>query len=114
MLRLNVATLMSRSAVARLTQRSFHASALARNDIIGIDLGTTNSCVAIMEVRQRDGRLAGAQQQLPSRARETALPLSLSLPPLPPMPAAAALPAPRATLARAAAPPPLRRARMCA
>jgi len=48
MLRLNVATLMSRS-VARLTQRPYHLSALARNDIIGIDLGTTNSCVAIME-----------------------------------------------------------------
>jgi hypothetical protein len=27
-------------------------------DVIGIDLGTTNSCVAVLEVRRRDGCLA--------------------------------------------------------
>ncbi len=37
------------SSVGRVA--TFHASAAARaGDIIGVDLGTTNSCVAIMEV----------------------------------------------------------------
>ncbi len=31
--------------------RGFHRSAAVSADIIGIDLGTTNSCVAMMEVR---------------------------------------------------------------
>lgn len=36
---------------ARAGTRGFHRSAAVSADIIGIDLGTTNSCVAIMEVR---------------------------------------------------------------
>jgi hypothetical protein len=53
------------AAIAGIVQaavpRAFSTTARAFNDIIGIDLGTTNSCVAIMEVRLRTAkRWAGA------------------------------------------------------
>lgn len=67
------------SAPQTAPRAAFHAAALFRQDIIGIDLGTTNSCVAIMEVRQRAPLLwppvcasrefAGAKGELPGGAR---------------------------------------------
>jgi hypothetical protein len=65
-----VASAAARPAAAtRLAARTFHASAAARADIIGIDLGTTNSCVAIMEVRGRAERRTREAPAPPARAR---------------------------------------------
>jgi hypothetical protein len=69
------------SAGVSAGRSAFHAAASARSDIIGIDLGTTNSCVAIMEVRWRAAAACGRALCclfLPTSLALSAPPLSLS------------------------------------
>ena len=59
---------MRLSAGVSASRAAFHAAASARSDIIGIDLGTTNSCVAIMEVRQEGARVVSCCCAVRARA----------------------------------------------
>ena len=66
------------SAGASASRAAFHAAASARSDIIGIDLGTTNSCVAIMEVRQEGARVVSCCCALRARAAPPPIPPRLA------------------------------------
>lgn len=71
------ASALRTASLLRSNVRGFTSPAPLGNDIIGIDLGTTNSCVAIMEVsKEPAGRVGKASglSCLQARALNTARP----------------------------------------